>query len=88
MNFCSDNVTGVAPEIMAALDEANRGPAMPYGDDEITRRLEARVAEVFETEVTVFPVATGSAANALALASMTPPYGAIYCHRDSHVNLD
>ncbi len=59
MNFCSDNVTGVAPEIAAALQAANRGPAMPYGDDEITRRLEARMAELFETAVTVFPVATG-----------------------------
>ncbi|MFQ5953751.1 MAG: threonine aldolase family protein [Kiloniellales bacterium] len=88
MNFCSDNVTSVAPEIAAALDEANRGAAMPYGDDEMTRRLETRMAEVFETELMVFPVATGSAANALALACLTPPYGAVYCHRESHVNLD
>ena len=88
MNFCSDNVTGVAPEIAAALQAANRGPAMPYGDDEITRRLEARMAELFETAVTVFPVATGSAANALALACITPPYGAVFCHRESHVHLD
>jgi threonine aldolase len=88
MNFCSDNVTGVAPEIAAALQAANRGPAMPYGDDEITRRLEARMAELFETAVTVFPVATGSAANALALACITPPYGAVFCHRESHVNQD
>ncbi len=88
MNFSSDNVTTMAPEIAAALAEANRGAAMPYGDDEITRRLEARMAELFETEVAAFPVATGSAANALALACLTPPYGAVYCHRDSHVNSD
>lgn len=88
MNFCSDNVTGIAPEIMAALVAANQGNAMPYGNDDFTQRLEAKFAELFETSVVVFPVATGSAANALALSVMTPPYGAIYCHRESHINVD
>lgn len=88
MNFCSDNVTGVAPEIMAALAAANQGPAMGYGNDDITRRVEKRVAELFETEVTVFPVATGTAANALALSVMAPSYGAIYCHESAHINVD
>ncbi|WP_017716487.1 threonine aldolase family protein [Kamptonema formosum] len=88
MNFCSDNVTGVAPEIMAALVAANAGAAMPYGNDECTERLQAKFSELFETEVTVFPVATGSAANALCLSVMAPPFGAIYCHAESHINLD
>lgn len=88
MNFCSDNVSGAAPEIIEALARANEGEAMPYGDDAITARLKARFAEIFETEVTVFPVATGTAANALALAVMTPPFGAVYCHADSHINSD
>lgn len=88
MNFCSDNVTGVAPEIMAALVEANRGIAMPYGDDECSQRLQSKFAQLFETEVTVFPVVTGSAANALALSVMCPPFGAIYCHAQSHINID
>ncbi len=88
MNFCSDNVTGVAPEIMAALEAANHGTAMPYGDDAVTARLAARFAAVFETEVAVYPVATGTAANALSLALMAPPYGAIYCHWKSHVYED
>lgn len=88
MNFCSDNVTGVAPEIMAALAAANTGAAMPYGNDEYSQRLEAKFAELFETAVTVFPVATGSAANALALSVMAPPFGAIYCHAESHINAD
>ena len=61
MNFCSDNVTGVAPEIMAALAAANAGPAMGYGNDDITRRVEKLIAELFETDVAVFPVATGTA---------------------------
>jgi threonine aldolase len=88
MNFCSDNVTGVAPEIMEALVAANAGAAMPYGDDEITKRLDARFSELFERPVTVLPVATGSAANVLGLSVMVPPYGAVYCHRDAHINTD
>ena len=88
MNFASDNVTGASPEILAALAAANRGPAMPYGADEITRRLEQRFAELFEHDLAVFPVATGTAANSLALACLTPVYGAIYCHEAAHVMTD
>jgi len=88
MNFCSDNVTGVAPEILAALAAANQGTAMGYGNDDVTRRVEKQLAELFETEVTVFPVATGTACNALALSVMAPPYGAIYCHELAHINVD
>ena len=88
MNFASDNVTGVAPEILAAVGRAGDGPAMPYGNDAITARLEARFAEIFETELAVFPVATGTAANALALSALTPPFGAVFCHREAHVNVD
>ena len=88
MNFCSDNVTGIAPEILAAIIAANEGAAMPYGNDDYTRRLSAKFSELFETNLAVFPVATGSAANALALSVITPPFGAIYCHAESHINLD
>ncbi len=88
MNFCSDNATGVSPEIMAAIAAANCGAVLSYGDDEYTQRLQVKFSDLFETSVTVFPVATGSAANSLALAVMTPPYGAVYCHRESHINLD
>jgi threonine aldolase len=88
MNFGSDNVAGAAPEIMAAIEAANRGAAMPYGNDPITKRLDAIFSDLFEHPVAVFPVATGSAANALALAAMTPPHGAIYCHADAHIQND
>ncbi|HUI16216.1 MAG TPA: low specificity L-threonine aldolase [Alphaproteobacteria bacterium] len=88
MNFASDNVTGAAPEILAAIAAANEGAAMPYGNDPVTKRLEAAFNGLFERTVTAFPVATGSAANVLALAVMTPPWGAIYCHPESHVNTD
>ena len=88
MNFCSDNAMGVAPEIMSALAEANRGPSMPYGADDWTKRVERRFAEIFEREVRVFPVATGTAANALSLATLAPPYGSIYAHEEAHVMVD
>ncbi len=88
MNFCSDNVTGIAPEILSALIAANAGTAMPYGNDALTQRLEGQLADLFETDVEIFPVATGSAANALALSVLSPSYGAIYCHTDSHINVD
>jgi threonine aldolase len=88
MNFASDNVTGVSPEILAALNAASDGAVMSYGQDEYTQRLENQFNELFETDVKIFPVATGSAANALALSVMTPPFGAIYCHPESHINVD
>jgi threonine aldolase len=88
MNFCSDNAVGVAPEVMSALMAANRGPSMPYGNDDWTRRVERKLADIFEHEVRVFPVATGTAANALSLASLVPPYGSIYAHEEAHVAVD
>ncbi len=87
-NFRSDNVTGAHPAILKAIADANTGPAMPYGNDEATKRLQARLDEIFETRTTVFPVATGTAANALSLAAAVPAWGAIYCHTESHVLLD
>ena len=87
-NFASDNASGASPEIVAALAAANDGPAMPYGKDSVTLRLEARLQEIFETDCAVFPVATGTAANVLGLSLMTPPFGAIFCHADSHIYLD
>jgi threonine aldolase len=88
MNFCSDNVAGASPEIVEAIARANHGPAMPYGNDDWTRRIEQRLAEIFEREVRVFPVATGTAANVLCLAALAPPWGTIYCHAESHISVD
>ncbi len=87
-NFSSDNVTGAAPEILEALLRANAGPQTAYGEDEASRRIESRLAEVFETEVGVVPVATGTAANSLALSVACPPYGVVYCHERAHINVD
>ena len=88
MIFTSDNAFGVAPEILQALGRANGGGVSSYGQDEITKGLTQRFSDVFEREVAVFPVATGTAANSLALATLTPPYGAIFCHEVAHVNVD
>ena len=88
MNFCSDNATGAADEILAAIAAANDGATMPYGNDDLTRRAEAAIARVFECEADVFLLASGTAANALCLSVMAPPFGAIYCHARSHIQLD
>lgn len=88
MNFASDNTAGFSPEILEALVRANEGRAMPYGNDEITARVKDRIAEIFETEVEVFPVATGTAANALSISLLAPAWGAVWCHPESHANTD
>ena len=89
MNFCSDNVSGVSPEILSALTTANNGPAMPYGADEVTARVVAGLRALFDAPAAeIVLMSTGSSANALALATMTPPFAAVYCHPESHVNVD
>jgi threonine aldolase len=88
-NFTSDNVTGVSPAILAALVGANEGRVPSYGADPLTAALEARARAVFETdELVLFPVATGTAANALALAALVPPYRALLCHESAHIMTD
>jgi|HigsolmetaAR201D_1030396.scaffolds.fasta_scaffold13576_2 threonine aldolase len=81
----SDNSVGVAPEILAAVADANVGGVMAYGDDPWTERLQQRVAEVFEHDVAVFPVVSGTAANSLGLSALCPPWGAVLCHETAHV---
>lgn len=88
MRFASDNTAGAAPEIMAALEAANAGTTLGYGADPWTKCAERRIADVFERPCAVFLVTTGTAANALALASMTPPWGAVFCHRSAHIEVD
>jgi threonine aldolase len=86
--FKSDNTAPAAPEVMAALAEANRGYARGYGDDPWTSRAEQRFAQVFGREVRVFLVGTGTSANALALATLVPPYGSVFCHEQAHIVRD
>ncbi len=88
MDFRSDNVASVAPEIMDAIAAANSGPAAGYGDDEISQRLEPAYSELFETEVRLFPVLTGTIANSLSAAVLSPSWGAIYAEANAHINQD
>jgi threonine aldolase len=88
MNFASDNTAGMAPDILEAIGRANTGYALGYGNDDWTKRVEKRFAEIFERDVAVFLVPTGTAANALALAHLSPPWGAVLCHAESHVATD
>jgi threonine aldolase len=84
MDFASDNAAGVAPAILNALVRSNAGFATAYGDDATSQRLERRFSELFECDVAVFLVSTGTAANALALAHLSPPWGTILCHTEAH----
>ena len=86
IDFRSDNTGRAAPEILDALVRANSGTALGYGADDWTARLQQRFSDVFEASVRVFPVATGTAANALALAAISPPWGLVYCSELAHIN--
>jgi len=88
MHFASDNAAGIAPAILEAIGRANAGFALGYGEDAITKRLEQRLAESFEHELAAFLVPTGTAANALALAQIVPPWGAVLCHEECHLAVD
>ncbi|WP_027816312.1 threonine aldolase family protein [Paraburkholderia bannensis] len=88
LGFTSDNIAGASPEVIEALVAASAGQANPYGADPYTASVERRLCEIFEREVDVLLVPTGTAANALCLSAMTPPWGNIYCHASSHINND
>jgi threonine aldolase len=88
VQFGSDNQAGICPEAFAALQEANRGHAMAYGHDDWTARAEDAIRRVFDADAEVFFVFTGSAANALALASICRSTDAVVCHAMAHVNVD
>jgi threonine aldolase len=85
MNFFSDNTATACPEVLEALGQANQGSVKAYGDDAWTQRLDAVLGEYFGTKVAAFVVTTGTAANALSLATVAPPYGAVYAHEAAHV---
>ena len=88
MRFGSDNSFGVPEQMLDALAAANGGTMASYGDDEISKAVERRLGEIFECDVKIFLVATGTAANALSLSAISPPYGAILCHPESHIVVD
>ncbi len=86
IEFRSDNSAGVAPEILTAIADTNVGSAVAYGADPQTARLEQRVRELFEhSTARVFPVSSGTAANALGLTALCPPWGSVLCHETAHI---
>lgn len=87
-SFLSDNTATICPELLAAITAANEGRAQAYGHDQWTQRLNEAFSAFFDTDVHVFPLLTGTAANSLALSTLTPPYGAIFAHEQAHVVRD
>lgn len=88
MQFASDNWAGAHPAIAARLVTEAQGFAAPYGASDLDKAMEARFSEIFETDVSVFFVATGTAANSLALATVARPGGIVFCHSEAHVTAD
>src|SRR5579859_4977514 len=86
--FASDTYAGICPEALAALQEANRGHVSAYGDDPWTERATKLLRVLFEAECEVFFVATGTAANALAVAALCQSYHSVLCHANAHVQTD
>lgn len=89
MWFTSDNASGAAPEVMAAVARANDSYARSYGADALMDRARDLVREVFEApEAAVYLVTTGTVANALSLSLLTPPWGSVFCHTHAHIAED
>jgi threonine aldolase len=87
MRFFSDNAAPAHPKVLEASAEANRVDAA-YDGDAWSARLDGAFSDLFGTQVRAFWVTTGTAANCLALAALCPPYRAILCHRDAHIEVD
>lgn len=86
MNFASDNSYAAHPAVLTAMADANSGAVMGYGADPVTARAEAAIRDLLEApEAVVRFVATGTAANALVCAQLSPSFGRIYCHDDAHI---
>jgi threonine aldolase len=88
MNFASDNWAGAHPEIAANLVRHAESFASAYGTSKLDKVVEDQFCEVFEREVAVFFVGTGTAANALALTTVNRPGGVVFCHREAHMMED
>ncbi|GAA4816540.1 L-threonine aldolase [Marinicella pacifica] len=87
-NFRSDNEAPVHPDIMQAMVDINHGFDESYGYDHLSRQLNERFQQLFGCWCEVLPLTTGTAANGIAIALSTPAYGAVYCHPNSHINVD
>jgi len=88
MDFTSDNTCGAHPKILEAIVAANSGAVPSYGEDPFSIKAAEKLTAVFEHEAAIFLVATGTAANALALGALCPPWGAVFCQENAHVSED
>ncbi len=88
MYFASDNWAGASEPIMNALARHRSGFEPAYGEGALSEAIEKKFQRIFETDCTVFVVATGTAANALALSALTGPAGTVFCHKEAHIRVD
>lgn len=86
--FASDNYSGVHPEVLQAIAEANSGHQSAYGDDVYTAKLQDVIKQHFGEQAEAFPVFNGTGANVLALTSMMPRWGAVICSSLAHIHTD
>ena len=87
MQFLSDNAAAVHPAVWDAMRAAD-APQPPYDNDQLSLALDEAFSALFERPCAALWVATGTAANCLALATMVPPHGAVICHREAHIETD
>jgi len=87
MQFTSDNAAAVHPAVWRAMQAADAADA-PYDNDALSRRLDEAFTRLFGRDCAVLWVATGTAANCLALAAFVPPEGGVICHREAHIEVD
>ena len=87
MRFFSDNAAPAHPKVLEAIAAANQLDTA-YDGDAWSKRLDGAFSDVFGTQVRTFWVTSGTAANCLALAALCPPYRAILCHREAHIESD
>ena len=85
MNFKSDNTTQVSPQILDAIAKANFGYQSSYGADDLSKKLNLKLSEIFETEVQAYITSTGTAANCLGLSTLIQPFQTILCHKYAHI---
>ncbi len=88
MNFMSDTAAPAHPAVLSAISDANVGAAASYGADVWTERAREALSRVFECDLDIWLVGSGTAANALALATLCPPHGSVLCHAEAHIERD
>lgn len=86
--FASDNYSGICPEVLDYINQANEGDMPAYGNDLWTQRAADKFRELFETDCDVFFVFNGTAANSLSLASLCQSYHSVICHETAHIETD